>query len=231
MKIPVNKFIVNVLLIAILTAASPLYLLAQNKLMGEVVITKTSAKGFVTINGERVVSGRSIMATSEIATSPQASAKVLFPPTGSVLIEPNTNLNLSFTNAGISGDLISGKITVQTAPNTTLNFLTPDGVITLPVVNQSNILKITVENKRTFLQTLTGQVSINNVLVSEGEYYPAATSDNTNSGKPVNNNSKSSGISPLLILGVLGALGAAALVALSASGGNNSDTPIISPTR
>ncbi len=90
---------------------------------------------------------------------------------------------------------------------------------------------IIIENKRTFLQTLTGQVRINNVLVSEGEYYPAATSDNTNSGKPVNNNSKSSGISPLLILGVLGALGAAALVALSASGGNNSDTPIISPTR
>lgn len=229
MKTPFYKFIVFSLTIAVLTTVSPVYLMAQDKLVGEIIVTKLSADGFVTVNGERVESGRSIMATSKVATSPQASAKVVFPQTGTVLIEPGTNLNLSFVNAGISGDLTNGKVTVQTVPNTTLNFSTPDGVITLPVVNQSNILKITVENQKTFLQTLTGQARINNALVSAGEFYPAAAGGN--SADQTVNNSNSAEINPLLILGVLGAVGAVVLIAVSASGDDNNGTPVVSPTR
>ncbi|HEX8288275.1 MAG TPA: hypothetical protein VF556_09775 [Pyrinomonadaceae bacterium] len=231
MKTPFYKFIVFSLVVAILTTISPVYLLAQNKLVGEIVVTKLSADGFVTVNGERVESGRSIMATSKIKTSPQANAKVVFSQTGTVLIEPNSNLNLSFVNSGISGKLINGKITVQTAPNTTLNFSTPDGVITLPITNQSNILKVTVENQKTQLYTLSGQSRINKVLVLEGAYYPEMTGGSTTASNNPVNNSNSTDINPLLILGVLGAVGAVILIAVSASGNDNTGTPIVSPTR
>ncbi len=85
MKTHVYKFIAFSLVLTILLA-SPQFLSAQSKLVGELVITKNSPEGFVSINGERVVSGRSIISTSEIITSPQASAKILLHKTGSILI-------------------------------------------------------------------------------------------------------------------------------------------------
>lgn len=229
MKSFARKFLALNLVLAVL-AVSPLYLLGQEKFMGELVVTKLAADGFVTVGGERVESGRSIAAASEIATSAQASAKVLLPQTGTILIAPDTRLNLSFINASISGDLISGEITIETTPNTTLSFLTPDGAVTLPVAAQSNVVKITVANRKTRVQTLTGQVGFNNVLVSAGEFYPRAD-DGTNSGKPPNDSSARRGISPLIIVGILGAVGAVALIALSSSSSGSNDVPVLSPVR
>lgn len=230
MKTPIRRFIAFSLVLMILLA-SPQFSLAQNKLVGELIITKSSPEGFVSINGERGVSGRSITSTSEIISSPQASAKVLLPQTGTILISPNSKLILSFINSSISGDLNSGEITIETVANTSLNFLTPDGTITIPNQNQANIVKITVENKRTRVQTLTGAVNFNNVLVSAGEFYPLAVNNGTKSGKSVEvdvNSSKS--FNPLLIIGILGAVAGVAVIVLSASS-DNGKTPTVSPTR
>lgn len=230
MKTFVHKLSALSLALMILLA-SPQFLLAQNKLVGELTITKGSADGFVSINDERAVSGRSITSTSEIITSPHASAKVSLPQTGTVLISPNSKLILSFINSSISGDLSYGDATVETIANTSLNLLTPDGTITLPNQNQANIVRIAVENKKTWIHTLTGTVNFNNIVISAGEFYPLGKNDGTKSGKAAGADSDSSiGFNPLLIIGVLGAVAVVAVVALSASS-DKSETPTVSPTR
>ncbi len=227
MKTSVYKF-VGFSLILIILLSSPQYLLAQDKIVGELVITKSVPEGFVSVNNERAISGRSITSTSEIITSPQASAKVLIPQTGTILISPNSKLVLSFINSSISGDLSYGEVTIETSPNTSLNFLVPDGAITTPNQNQTNIVKATAEDKKTRIQTLTGAVNFNNVLISAGEFYPLQSNDKTKPDKSArvdSGNSKS--FNPLLIIAILGAVAVVALVASSGSG----ESSTVSPTR
>jgi hypothetical protein len=228
MKTGIRKFISLGLLIAI-TLTSPQFLTAQTtRPTGELTITSTGEGGFVTVNGERAVDGRTITSPSEIVTSPQARAKISLAQTGTILIEPNSRLNLSFANSGISGEFSDGEVTIETVPNTTVNILTPNGTLTVPNRNQINIVKISKENGRTRINTLTGQATFNNVLVSAGDFYPqpSTTPDKTGgagSTRSGNNNS-------LLIIALLGAAGGAAVLALLASS-NNDDSPTVSPTR
>lgn len=225
MKTVISKFISLGLFIAIFIT-SPQFLLAQSdRPAGELTIVKnTSAngEGFVTVNGERVLSGRSVMSPSDIATSPEVTAKVSIPQTGTILISPNSKLNLSFINSNIGGDFLAGEVIIETVPNTAINLLTIDGTITVQNQNQTNVVKISIENGRTRVNPLTGQVIFNNVVVSAGETYPSPVSETATA--------KKSGISPILIIGVLGAVAVVALVALSSSSGSNSgNTPIVSP--
>lgn len=228
MKTGIRKFISLGLFIAVLLA-SPQFLLAQNtRLTGELTITSTGEGGFVTVNGERVVSGRSIISPSEIVTSPQARAKISLAQTGTILIEPNSKLNLSFANSGISGEFSDGEVTIETAPNTTVNILTPDGTLSVPNRNQINIVKISKENGRTRINTLTGQAAFNNVLVSAGEFYPQPS---TTPDRPVGVVARrSGGNNSLILIALLGAAGGAAVLALLASS-NSDDSPTVSPTR
>lgn len=227
MKTRVNKFITLSLIIAIL-AAMPQVLTAQNQVVGELIITKNSPEDFVTVNGERAVSGRSITSPSDIATSPGATAKLLLPQTGTILISPNSRLNLSFVNASIAGDFLAGAVTIETAPNTAINLFPPDGTITTPNRGQVNAVKATIENGVTRVDTLKGEVLFNIVLVSAGESYSPATNSRTTATAA--SSDKPGGYNPLLIFGVLGAVAGAVLIALSASS-NNSDNPPVSPIR
>lgn len=231
MKTRIRKFISLGLFMTILLT-SPQFLLAQTgRLVGELTITNdgssASGENYVMVNGERVVSGRSIMSPSEITTAPQTRAKITLAQTGTILIAPNSKLNLSFANGGISGEFSNGEVTIETVPNTTVNFLTADGTLTLPNRNQTNIVKISKENGRTRINTLTGQAMFNNVMVSAGEFYPQtdATPD-----KPTGGNSRRSGGNSLLILALLGAAGGAAVLALVASSSSDDNTPV-SPNR
>jgi len=228
-----HKFIVTSLVIAIF-ASSPKFLLAQQKLLGELVITKTSSQGFVTVNGEPVMSGRSIASPSAILTSPEASAKVSIAKTGTVLISPNSKLNLYFKDASIAMDIVSGEVTIETVPNTSLNIFVPDGNLTLPIESQPNTIKVKADNGKTQVQTLVGQAKFNNVLVAAGEIYPLA-STTTASNKPDatedDNSGNSKGFNPLLLIGLLGGAAAIALVVLTGSSGNNDAAPVASPTR
>jgi len=235
MKTFVHKFIVIGLVITILVS-SPNFLVAQQKFLGNLSITSKSPEGFVSVNGERVVSGRSISSPSMILTSPQASAEISLANTGTVLLSPDSKLNLSFINSSISVDIFSGEITIETMPNTSLNLFTPDGNLTLPIENQANTIKVKVVNNKTLVQTLVGKAMFNSVSVSAGETYPSIPNANPTPNKPIesndDNSNKSKSINPILIIGLLGAAGAIALVALSGGSSGNSDTPpIVSPTR
>lgn len=196
--------------------------------MGELTVIRnvssTANQEFVTIDGERVVSGRSVMSPADIVTPPDASAKITIPQTGIVTISPNSKMNLSFVNSSIAGELVAGEIIIETIPNTTINIFTKDGAITTPNRNEKTIVKISIEKGAARLTTLNGQAMFNNVLVPAGEYFPQSK------GKTADSGDSSGGVNPLLIVGILGAVGAVALIALSASS-NNGDSSTVSPTR
>ena len=230
MKIGMRKFIALSLFMAILLT-SPQFLLAQTQRpVGELTITTTGEGGFVTVNGERVVNGRSITSPSEISTSPQARARISLAQTGTILLEPNSKLNLSFANAGISGEFSDGEVTIETVPNTTVNILTADGTLTIPNRNQVNVIKISKDGGRTRINTLTGQAMFNNVLVAAGEFYPQPTTrDRTAGGGSNPSDDDDDDNNSILLIALLGAAGGAAVLALLASS-NNDDNPTVSPT-
>lgn len=223
----VNKLIIHSLIFAIV-AVMPQVLTAQNQIVGELTITKNSPEDFVTVNGERAVSGRSITSPSDIVTSAGATAKLLIPQTGTISIAPNSKLNLSFVNSSIAGDFLAGEVTIETAPNTAINLFPPDGTITTPNRGQINAVKVSVANGATRVDTLKGEVLFNIVLVSAGESYSPTA--NNKAAATATDSDKSGGYNPLLIFGILGAVGAAALIALTVSS-SSKDNPTVSPTR
>lgn len=226
MKTRISKFITLNLIIAVL-AVTPPFLLAQNQLVGELVITKNAPEDFVTVNGERVVSGRSVTSPSDISTSAGATAKLVLPQTGTVTLAPGSKMNLSFVPASIAGDFVAGAVTVETLPNTAINIFPWDGTVTTPNRGQANTVRISSENGKTRVDTIKGAVLFNVVLVSAGESYSPATNSRTTADQTADD---SKGYNPLLIFGILGAVAGAVVIALSASS-NSGDNPVVSPTR
>lgn len=225
-----HKFSAAVLIAAIFFAAvSPQILSAQNaRLFGELTVVKTvsAANGFVTVDGVRAESGRSVMSPSDIITPPDAAAKILFAQTGLITIAPNTAMNLTFVNSSISGDLTTGEITLETVPNTALNIFTRDGAVWTPNRNQKNTVKISVQNGATRISVVDGQIMFNKVTVSAGESFPQST----NGGAAAADDDDKSGINPFLIAGIVGGVAAAVIIALTVSS-NDSDSPVVSTTR
>ncbi len=112
-KISSTIFLFLVLLV------SPTNINAQEKLLGELTIeNNVSAIGdqFITLNKERVISGRSMMSPADIETPAQTAAKISLPKTGIIRIAPDSKMNLYFENASISGDFLQGNITVDALP-------------------------------------------------------------------------------------------------------------------
>lgn len=227
MKNFAHRFIALALL-AVIFVTSPQFLLAQDKLIGELTITGTNA-GVVTVNGETALSGRSVMSPSEITTAAQTTVRVTIPQTGVVMLAPNSRMNLSFIQSGISGDLRAGEVTIETAPNTKVNLLTSDGTITVSNPNQINIFKVGIENGQTRLTTLTGEARFNSISVPAGDFYPKQA---TSAPLPADNTgAASNSATPLLLLGILGAAGAIALIALAGGGSDDNRPPVLSPVR
>lgn len=225
MNVYALKFCTLVLSLIVLATSSQL-LLAQDKFVGELTILEDTA-GFVTVNGERAVSGRSITSPSKIVTTAPAGARVTLPETGTILIAPNSEVNLSFIKSSISGEVTRGEVTIETAPNVTINLLTADGSITVPEPAQNNIFKIKIENGITRVNTLVGKVNFNNIAIPAGEFYPALPAGQTPDTKAQGG---SGGSTALILLGVLGAVGAAAILALAGNSGSGSP-PVVSPNR
>lgn len=225
MKKSTRRFILSVFLI-VFAFYIPQSISAQEKMMGEITITGSSApeSKYVIVNGERVSSGRTISSPANISTPKETSAKVTLAKTGTVLISPDTEFDLSFVGSGISGILNNGEITIETVPGTKISIQTLDGTITVPEENQSNIVKITAVNGVSRINTLVGKAMFNTVVVSAGEYFPVQTQ--ATAQKTDNDN----GNNTLLIVLLIGAA-AAALVGLSVASGGNSESTPVSPFR
>ncbi|MDQ3180658.1 MAG: hypothetical protein M3Q33_09070 [Acidobacteriota bacterium] len=198
--------------------------------MGEVTIENNSkGQNYIVINGENVLSGRSIMSPASIVTPLETSAQISLAKTGIIKLAPNSTLNLFFEDASISGDLWSGKLTLNVLPNTKLNILTPDGIITNSDLSQETVATIDFVDSKVRLQTLTGEVMFNNVKVAAGQTFPAQqnSSANTNAGAQTGGAGSSKLI--LITLAIVGAVAIGALVGLS--GGDNDNSSPVSPTR
>ncbi|MGI8882631.1 MAG: hypothetical protein ACR2IA_00095 [Pyrinomonadaceae bacterium] len=117
-KLWIQKALAMCLVFAVIATYSTVALAGSGKIAGELLVTGTNVNGempFVTVNGEAAKSGRSVFSTSTIATPDNASAVINIGKIGKIQLSPNTNLVLSFTEKGISGDLLSGKLTVLNA--------------------------------------------------------------------------------------------------------------------
>lgn len=130
-KLWVRKALSMCLVVATIATYSMVSLAASERIAGELLVSGNSVNGqapFVNINNEAAQSGRSVFSTSTIATPENASAIINLGKIGKIELAPNTTLTLSFNEKSISGDLVSGRVTVLNARED-VAIKTPDGDI------------------------------------------------------------------------------------------------------
>jgi hypothetical protein len=111
-KVWIRKALSMCLTVAIIATYSMVAFAGTEKVAGELLV---SGKNVVTVNGEAAQNGRSIFSSSTIATPADASAIINLGKIGKIELAPGTTLSLSFNEKGISGDLLSGRVTVLSA--------------------------------------------------------------------------------------------------------------------
>jgi DUF4097 and DUF4098 domain-containing protein YvlB len=137
-----------------------------------------SVSGQVTINGEKVVSG-TVFSDSLIATAEKSSATVNLSKLGRVELAPNSGLQLSFTEKGVSGLLESGSANVSTLAGNSVDFTTKDGVVMVDG-SQTTSFTVKVVNGVTSLTTHSGSAELRSTSgsvkhVAAGESATAGT--------------------------------------------------------
>ncbi len=125
-KTLIRKALSICLMVAIYATYSMVTLASTERIAGELLISGKNSS--VKVNGETAQSGRSIFSASTISTPENTSAIINLGKFGKLELAPNTTANISFTDKGISGDLLSGKITVLGTTNA-VNIKTTEGKI------------------------------------------------------------------------------------------------------
>lgn len=128
-KVWIRKALSMCLAVAILATYSMVALAGTEKVAGELLVSGKNINGetpFVKVNGEAAQSGRSIFSSSTISTPENTSAVINLGKVGKIELAPNTTMALSFSEKGITGNLISGRVTVLGASNS-VNINTADG--------------------------------------------------------------------------------------------------------
>lgn len=122
------------LVVTIFVSSSMVALAAPgNALSGEIIVSGQKVDGVapsVSLNGENVMTGRTFFTSAVIATSAANSAIINLGKLGRVSLSPNSNLSISLSENGISGDLTSGQIQVFNSEGVAVNIRTPDNRIT-----------------------------------------------------------------------------------------------------
>ena len=128
-KLWIRKALSMCLSVEILATYSMVALAGPGKAAGELAVSGKTVNGeapFVFVNGEVARSGRSVFSGSTITTSDSSNAVINLSKLGKIELAPNTALNLTFSENGISGDLTSGTVSVLgSAENVTIK--TPNG--------------------------------------------------------------------------------------------------------
>lgn len=127
----INQVVSFCLTIALLATYSMTVSAKTDKMAGELTISGKLSNGAnpaVLVNGETAQNGRSIFSSSTITTPADANAVISIAKIGKIELAPNTNITISFNEAGITGDLTAGKVTVLGATSD-VNIKTPNGQI------------------------------------------------------------------------------------------------------
>lgn len=128
----INKAVSLCLMLTLLATYTVSVSAKTDRLAGEITIAGTLTNGevpAVLVNGETAQNGRSIFSSSVITTPAGASAIINIAKLGKIELAPNTNINITFDETGISGDLVAGKVTVLGA-TADVSVKTPNGQIT-----------------------------------------------------------------------------------------------------
>ena len=125
-KTLIRKALSLCLMVAIYATYSMVTLASTEKIAGELLISGKNSS--VKVNGETAQNGRSVFTASTISTPENTSAIINLGKLGKLELAPNTTANISFTEKGINGDLLSGKITVL-GSNNAVNIRTTEGKI------------------------------------------------------------------------------------------------------
>ena len=128
-KLWIHRALSMCLVVAMIATYSMVALAGSEKVAGELIVTGKTVNGetpVVTVNGETAKTGRSVFSSSTIATPDNASAIINMGRAGKIELAPNTTLTVTFSEKGISGDLLSGKVTVLGASNN-VGIRTADG--------------------------------------------------------------------------------------------------------
>jgi hypothetical protein len=114
-KLWIRKALSLCLLMAVVATYTTVALAVSGKTAGELTVSGVGVNGeapFVLVNGEAAKSGRTVFSSSTISTTEQTSAVVSMGKLGQVQLAPNSSMSLSFGEAGITGDLNAGSLTV-----------------------------------------------------------------------------------------------------------------------
>lgn len=130
-RIWINKVVSMCLTLALLATYSMSVSAKTDRMAGELTISGKLSNGTapaVMVNGETAQNGRSIFSSSTVTTPADANAIINIAKIGKIELAPNTNLTITFNEAGITGDLSAGKVTVLRA-TADVNIKTPNGQI------------------------------------------------------------------------------------------------------
>ena len=128
-KLWIRKALSMCLSVAVLATYSMVALAGPGRAAGELAVSGKNVSGetpFVFVNGEVARSGRSVFSGSTITTSESTNAVINLSKLGKIELAPNTALNLTFDENGISGSLTSGTVSVLGAAEN-VNITTPNG--------------------------------------------------------------------------------------------------------
>lgn len=125
-KIWMHRVLSMCLIVTVYAAYSMVALAAADKIAGEISVLGSTGETAVTVNGEAVQNGRTVFSTSTITTPETASAIININNVGKIQIAPNSTVTVSFTENGISGDLLTGQVTALSAAKT-ISVKTVDG--------------------------------------------------------------------------------------------------------
>jgi phage baseplate assembly protein gpV len=115
--------------------------------------------GQVTVNGQLVTSGATIVSGSIIATAAGSTATVSLGKAGRIEIAENSEMNLKFTDASITGILNSGKARIAENAGVATTITTKDGVA-IADAGQANTFAVEVECSHSHVDTVSGMVTM-----------------------------------------------------------------------
>lgn len=199
--------------------------------LAELTVSGAPADGdvpFVSVNGERAISGRSIQSSTTITTPNTSSATINLGKLGRVEVAPNSNFVLNFNEKGISGNLISGNVRVVGTENSENSIQTKDSIV---VASQAGDKAFTVNalDTATSVTSESGTVALN----SNGKSTTVNAGQTQTSGQTTDDDGVGSGTIAAYAL----VFGAAAAVLIYVATSDNNELQFgaggttVSPTR
>jgi hypothetical protein len=223
-----RKFIAVCVAVAVLSVYSMVVLAAPGaKASGEL-----SVSGQVTVNGQKAISGGTLFSDSTISTADQSSASVNIGKVGRVLLSPNSNLRLTFSDKNINGMLETGVAHVSTLAGVTVNLTTKDGTVVVDG-SKATSFTVTASHGRTSVSTESGLAE----LRSGSTVKQIAAGESAMAGMPSpQGGDDHEGLSGGALAALLLAIGGAVAVVIYAATHNNDinfggSVTVVSPTK